>query len=430
MADGGSQYLSISALTSLLQETVEEMFPVVYFRGEIFELSRPQSGHIYFTLKDENAQVSAVMWKAQAQFLKFQLKPGQEVLCQGKVTVYPKAGRLQIIVHRIQPFKEGVLQQRFFELKKKLGDEGLFAEERKKTLPFLPAAVGVVTSASGAVIHDIMVKIRERMPSMKVYLVDVRVQGEGAAGEIAEAVGLLNRCDLVDVILVARGGGSLEDLWAFNEEAVVRAVAASRLPVISAVGHEVDISLCDLAADRRAPTPTAAAEMVVPNRNDLQRVLDALECRLTDTGRWLQPRMQYIDELGVRLERAMQQASTRRLMLLENAKGKLREIEPGRLLALLSERLRSRAEMLGRVSEGAVGKKRNALSIARSRLAALSPRKVLERGFAVVQSGTGVVTSADELSAQEEVRILLASGGARAVIEGLFNNWNDTLRRK
>ncbi|NMC62113.1 MAG: exodeoxyribonuclease VII large subunit, partial [SAR324 cluster bacterium] len=354
---------------------------------------------------------------------------GIHVLCHGKPTIYQKTGRLQIVIHRMLPAGEGLLQQKFFELKKRLGDEGLFASDRKRRLPFFPKSIGVVTSGSGAVIHDIMVKIRERMPSLRVYLVDVRVQGEGAADEIADAIELLNESKLVEVIIVARGGGSLEDLWAFNEEKTVRAIAASKIPVISGVGHEVDITLADLAADERAPTPTAAAEMVVPKRDELLLRLLNLSERLDDTDRWIQPRAQALDELSQRLGRSINIYIRAKRTEYEKGALRLKSIEPQRVLALLQEKLSFWTELFHIINIRSLEQRRNCLKLFSGRLEALSPKRVLERGFAIIQSKKGIVTHSKDVVKGEELAVLLAKGSLAVSVDSIFEDWNDLKRR-
>ncbi len=418
-------YLTVTQVNQLLQAALDDHVPSVNLQGEISEITAAASGHFYFTLKDEQAQISAVIWRGNAAMLGFELKTGLHVLCQGRPAVYQKRGSLQIIVHRMIPAGEGMLQQRFFELKKKLGNEGLFALERKRELPFLPSAVGVVTSGTGAVIHDIMVKIRERMPSLKVYLVDVRVQGEGAAGEIAGGVNLLNDCRMVDVIIIARGGGSLEDLWAFNEEVVVRAIAASSVPVVSGVGHEVDITLSDLAADVRAPTPTAAAEKVVPRRDELTaRVTDFYE-RLQDTDRWLLPKAQQLDDVALDLKRSFAAFCAAHRARLDRAMAYLRVLEPHHAIQVFREKLSLSAERLSAAAMRGVEHSQHRVETLWRRLEALSPMRVLERGFAVVQSKKGILTKSAQAAPGEGLSIYLADGALEAEVRRVFNQWNE-----
>jgi exodeoxyribonuclease VII large subunit len=334
---------------------------------------------------------------------------------------------------------EGELQRKFLELKARLEEEGFFSPERKRPLPFLPKAVGIVTSKTGAVIHDMMVKLRERFPSMPTYLVDTRVQGEGAAQEIANAIRYLDRTKLVDVIIVARGGGSLEDLWSFNEEVVVKAVFASSVPVVSGVGHEVDVTLCDLAADVRAPTPTAAAEMVVPRVGDLLKAVTELERRLSEFERWFLPKVQRVDELSLRLQTVAGSLIKESTLRVRGAEARLQTIRPDRVVALL----RSKIDLLHRrlIGTGQVVLQREARSVAvfadrlaaaksrgiaaaslsvdhlAQRLEGISPRRVLERGFAVVKRGSVYLNSIQGVVAQDPLTVTLHDGDIVGVVE-------------
>lgn len=260
---------TVSELTRQVRGILEGNFGEVWVAGEISNFRSPGSGHFYFTLKDEAAQLLAVMFRGANAKLAFKPEDGLKVVCHGRLSVYEARGQYQIIVDACEPKGIGALQLAFEQLKKKLQAEGLFDPRRKKRLPFLPQKIGVVTSPTGAAIRDILNILGRRFPDIGVLLVPVRVQGDGAAGEIAEAIQALNARDDIDVMIVGRGGGSLEDLWAFNEEAVARAIFASRIPVISAVGHEIDFTIADFVADVRAPTPSAAAELVVPRKEDL-----------------------------------------------------------------------------------------------------------------------------------------------------------------
>lgn len=432
--------LSVSEVTRLFNDILEASFPQLLFRGEVSQLTKAQSGHLYFTLKDEDAQVSCVMWAGTARALRFAPAAGMAVRCHGRPNVYPASGRLQVVVSRMVEDGEGGLQRRFLELKARLESEGLFAPERKRPLPFLPKAVGIVTSKTGAVIHDMMVKITERFPSMVTYLADARVQGDGAAAEIAESIRRLDASGLVDVIIVARGGGSLEDLWAFNEEEVVRAVFACRTPVISGVGHEVDTTLCDFAADVRAPTPTAAAEMCVPKAADLLAWVAEQERRLQDTDRWLQPRAQRLDELSARLERRIQSALAEARLRLKAAEASLAGIRPGRVLEALSGRVeglrerllqggRSSAQLARKGVDGLQGRLASAstrrvevlgerVASLSLRLEALSPQRVLERGFGIVLSRGRHVRSIASVAAGDPVEVTVADGTIVGSVSG------------
>jgi len=271
--------LTVSQLTGLLRTTVEGQFSDVWLEGEVSNLRVPGSGHIYCTLKDEFSQIRAVLFRSTALRLKFTLQEGMCIIVRGRLTVYEPRGEYQIVLETVEPKGIGALQLAFEQLKARLAAEGLFDEARKKPLPPFPSTVGVVTSPTGAAIRDMLSVLHRRWPILHIILVPVPVQGEGAGQHVADAVALLNEEAAVDVIIVGRGGGSMEDLWSFNEEVVVRAVAASRIPIVSAVGHETDVTLADFAADRRAATPSAAAETVVPVLADVVERLRALTVR-------------------------------------------------------------------------------------------------------------------------------------------------------
>ncbi|MFM8552617.1 MAG: exodeoxyribonuclease VII large subunit, partial [Nitrospiraceae bacterium] len=272
--------LTVSELTLLVRDRLEQAFPDVWIEGEVSTLRSPASGHFYFTLKDAQCQIRAVLFRNQAQRLRFALREGLQVVVRGRVTVYEPRGEYQLVLDYLEPKGVGALQLALEQLKERLALEGLFDEARKRPLPFLPRRVGLVTSLSGAAVRDMLVVLGRRCPSLDVVICPVPVQGEGAAPKIAAAIRTLSASGKVDVMIVGRGGGSLEDLWCFNEEVVVRAIVASRVPVVSAVGHETDVTLADFAADYRAPTPSAAAEAVAPVLADLIRSVADLRARL------------------------------------------------------------------------------------------------------------------------------------------------------
>jgi len=261
---------TVTELTKKVRHLLEESFPQVCVQGEISNISMPISGHTYFTLKDKESQLNAVLFKGNGEKVKFKLEDGLEVICFGTVTVYQPRGQYQIIVERIEPRGLGALQLAFWQLRKKLEKEGLFDKSHKKPIPFLPVRIGIVTSPTGKAIRDILNIINRRFSNLQIFLAPVKVQGEKAAKEIAESINMFNRYGKVDVIITGRGGGSLEDLWPFNEEIVARAIYDSEIPIISAVGHEPDVTIADLVADLRAPTPSAAAELVVNKKKELQ----------------------------------------------------------------------------------------------------------------------------------------------------------------
>ena len=456
------RYLSVQDVMRILNEALEVEFPQILFTGEISQLTQAQSGHIYFTVKDERAQVSCALWAGVARSLKCKPRVGMTVKCHGRPSLYGQTGRFQIIVNKLIEAGEGELQQRFLELKQRLEQEGLFSPERKRPIPFLPKGIGVVTSRTGAVIHDMMVKIHERFPSVPVYLSDTRVQGEGVAKEIANAIRKIDASELVDVIIVARGGGSLEDLWQFNEEEVVRAVFACRKPVVSGVGHEVDTTLCDLVADVRAPTPTAAAELVVPRRIDLLERVDHLSSRLEDSDRWFQPMVQRVDDLLLRLQtrfRGIYKESELRVRvagaalakikplavielrkqklaglerdLLGFTKGRCRELD--RNLKVLQARLvqglglvdcadyeqkiRSLALRLAQNTERRLEFKREKLGGLERRLASVSPEVVLSRGYGIISKGGTYLSSSTEICEGDAISITMRDGVLDATVK-------------
>lgn len=454
-AKSGDPYLSVTEATRQINDTFEAQFPQLLFHGEISQLTVAASGHVYFSVKDQGAQLSCVMWAGMARTLTFKPTQGVAVRVHGRPGVYAQTGRFQIVVSRLLEDGEGELQRQFLELKDRLQREGFFSVERKRPLPFLPRAVGLVTSRTGAVLHDMMVKLRERFPSMVVYLSETRVQGDGAAQEIATAIKKLDESNLVDVIIVARGGGSLEDLWAFNEEPVVKAVFGCSVPVVSGVGHETDTTLCDFAADVRAPTPTAAAEMVVPKVSDLLQRVGEFERRLRDFDRWLQPMTQRIDELSMRLDARASALLGEGKLRIKAAEAKLASIRPDKVIELLrgkielfhgrlyrmgmasTERLGTSVSQLrerlrraiptekidqhriqveglqGRLFVAAkrgVDDAKGQVTSLGLRLDSINPRRVLERGYSIVRVGGKPARSVDDVRRGDAVEISVVDG--------------------
>ena len=412
---------TVSELSFRLKRMVESEFPYVRVRGEISGFTRARSGHLYMSLKDDKALLDAVCWKGTAAGLGFRPEDGLEVVCTGKLSTYPGRSRYQLVVERMEPAGVGALMALLEERRRKLAAEGLFDEARKRPLPYLPEVIGVVTSPTGAVIRDILHRLRERFPR-RVLLWPVLVQGEGAAAEIAAAIRGFNRlgpgapAPRPDLLIVARGGGSIEDLWSFNEEVVVRAAAESAIPLISAVGHETDTTLIDFAADRRAPTPTAAAEIAVPVRAELMADLADLDRRQGQAARrLLQERRRHLeglarglrgprdllalasqrfDDVGERLARALAGLVAAKRAELTALAAALRP----RLLAQerrrQDERLAAAAERLRRAAGRRLDEARRGLAAADRLLQGLSYRNVLKRGYAVVRDGTGTPLTA------------------------------------
>jgi exodeoxyribonuclease VII large subunit len=343
-------FFSVSELNDVIKGTLESRLDGFWVVGEISNFRVPPSGHLYFTLKDDKSQICAVMFRRQGKSLSFIPANGMEVLCFGRVSLYAVRGDLQLYVEEIEPRGQGALFLAFEQLKKKLGAEGLFAPERKRPLPFLPTAIGIVTSDKGAALHDILRILGDRFSERRIIIRPVRVQGDGAAREIAAAIAELGRSGAVDVMIVGRGGGSLEDLWAFNEEIVARAISAAPVPVISAVGHEIDFTIADFVADHRAPTPTAAAEMVIPRKSQLAEQIAVLEDallkgmqlkvggardglralvkRLSDPGRKLREQQQWLDELSEDLLRCFHKRLSEFKAELAHRSGRLNALSP------------------------------------------------------------------------------------------------------
>ena len=434
--------LSVSELSGMLKRTVEDRFGHVRLRGEISGFKRAASGHLYLCLKDDNAVIDGVMWKGGAQRLAFAPQDGVEVIATGKLTTYPGRSKYQIVIERMELAGEGALMALLEKLKAKLAGEGLFAPERKKPLPFLPRTIGVVTSPTGAVIRDILHRLADRCPT-QVLLWPVLVQGQGAAEQVARAVrgfsdmpadGALPRPDLV---IVARGGGSIEDLWSFNEEIVVRAVAECSIPIISAVGHETDTTLCDYAADRRAPTPTAAAEMAVPVRAELLAGLTDMglragravrrgavqarerldmQARLMPTpDTLLSPQRQRLDQLSDALAGGLRHRLADARAHLGQASGALRP-------ALLRQQLTRAGERLDRLRlrpENLVRAQRDcatAFDRVSRHFASLDPDLPLQRGYARVMAGERLVRSVDAARAAGQVVLHFHDGAVGAVV--------------
>jgi exodeoxyribonuclease VII large subunit len=387
--------LTVSELNERIRRLLDRNFAEVWVGGEISNLRIPASGHLYFTLKDDRSQLNAVMFRSAVRLLKFRPENGMNVVARGRVGIYDARGDVQLYVDSIEPQGLGALQLALEQLKKKLAAEGLFDEARKRPLPACPNAVGIVTARTGAAVHDMVVTLRRRMPGLRVVLRPVQVQGAGAAADIAAAIADLNQHAEVDVLIVGRGGGSLEDLWTFNDEAVVRAIAGSTIPVVSAVGHETDFTLADFAADVRAATPTAAATLVAADGVERRRHLFAASRALAQAMRGLQQReRQRLALLGRRLRDPRQVLRQSRIRIDELSERSQRAVEGA--LRLGRARLRGQSE----------------------RLEALSPLAVLNRGYAIVQKDALVVRSAAEVAAGDLVILRFAASTVRARIVG------------
>jgi len=455
----------VSELTRLIKAALENEFGSVWIEGEVSNLRRPTSGHLYFTLKDAEAQLAAVLFRGNQLGLKLELRDGLKIRAYGQVTAYEKSGQCQIVVRRVEEAGKGSLQEQFEALKLKLAAEGLFAEERKKKLPLLPQHIGIVTSPSGAAVRDILNILNRRFPNLHILIAPVRVQGEGAAAEIAAAIDLLNARGGLDVLIVGRGGGSLEDLWCFNEEVVARAIARSRIPVISAVGHEIDFTISDFVADLRAPTPSAAAELLVGSKEAFEQQVQRGGARLaralrTQTLVWrnrltaaagsyvfrepqnlvrrsrdrlgtlrsamahelrsaAQQRSQQVDELGLRLGHQIELRRTACRQALQDANPRM-----ARALRATAQRTAQHLqELLLRLGHGmTVARTAGAQDLRRvaSQLNALSPLAVLERGFSLTRTGEGkIIRDVAEAPVGTALETRLAHGTLESTVTAL-----------
>ncbi|MBI3333769.1 MAG: exodeoxyribonuclease VII large subunit [Candidatus Omnitrophica bacterium] len=389
--------LTVSELSRQIQSLLEGSFPAVWVEGEVSQPTLSTKGHMYFSLKDAGALIRCVVWRDAREGIRFNLEHGLQVICLGRVSLYPQRGDYQLYVEQVEPKGMGALQLAFEQLKEKLQKEGLFDEERKRPLPDFPARVGVVTSPTGAAIQDILKILRG---SVEVFLRPVRVQGEGSAEAVAQAIKELNACDRLDLLIVGRGGGSLEDLWAFNEEAVARAIFRSKLPVISAVGHEKDVTISDLVADVRAPTPTKAAEMVVTQRSlFLDRLLAVLENpAFTEPEEWLKGFKEEVEGLEARLV-----ASSPQAFILHQAE-KLHGFQQSLVTGMSHTVDRLSAQMSGLAG----------------RLNALSPLAVLDRGYSITFNEKGqILKEAGSVKPGQTLRTRLHQGEIKSRVESI-----------
>ncbi len=397
--------MSVSELTGHVKAILEGTFPSICVEGEISDLTRPRSGHIYFTLKDEHSQIRGVIWRSTAARMTTQLKEGQSVLCFGDVEVYAARGTYSLVVRKVQTQGLGPLQQAFLELKQKLNAEGLFAAERKRPLPRFPKRLGVVTSPSGAAIRDFLKAAAQRWPGVEILIIPTLVQGQGASESIAKAIlTAQSMSPSLDTLVVTRGGGSLEDLWCFNEEPVVRAIAQCNIPTISAVGHEVDITLCDLAADVRALTPTDGATCALPDRDLVVRSLTDMRARLDRTARnVINTRQNRLDALQTRsiLKRPHE--------LVQRRFRQLDELDARGRKAMFTRMQLNKAKL---------GK-------AAATLSALSPLNVLARGYSVtLDSDDNTIQNPSQLKPGDVIRSRVEHGDIESVVKTI-NAYDD-----
>jgi exodeoxyribonuclease VII large subunit len=429
-----TRVLTPSQLNALARSLLEDSFPLIEVEGEISNLAQPASGHLYFSLKDRNAQVRCALFRPKSQWLRFRPTEGMQVRVRGKLSLYEPRGDYQLLLEHMEPAGEGALRLAFEALKARLQAEGLFATERKRALPAHIERIGLLTSPSGAAVHDVLSVLRRRFPLLEVDLLPVPVQGDGAAAQIRSMLERADRSGRYDVLLLTRGGGSLEDLAAFNDEALARAIAGCRSCTVSAVGHEIDVSIADFAADLRCPTPSAAAEALTPDAEVLKQRLQLGRRRLDSAlRRFLRARAQQLDTLFQRSEaqRPMRRLQRQRELLqrqharldsaiaqrlrassreLAQLGGRLRGQHPARELAAAGQQLHAvRQRLLGAVARQAGRRAQQLAQLART-LEAVSPLRTLSRGYAVLRKGDKVIRAAREVRCGDTLQAHLAEG--------------------
>lgn len=442
-----SSPLSVSQLTAKIKRHLEETFDYVIVEGELSGLNAHRSGHVYLTMKDEHARIDGIVWRSTVQRLRYRPQSGEHILVKGRLNVYAPQGSYKLIIDSIEPVGLGRLQAQFEALKAKLDSEGLFESSRKRPIPLLPRAVGLVTSATGAARRDVESVIQRRSPQIPIVICPASVQGEHAVGDIVRAIRTLNNHASVDVIIVGRGGGSLEDLWAFNEEKVARAIATSKKPIISAVGHETDTTIADFVSDCRAPTPSVAAELAVPVRDDLLYSLDVLTESMTrlltlqiETNRSVLLSLSYrlqssVDPRRLRLPihqkmQRLQQAfgrhlsqSKRRVRDLER---RLIRVEPTVRLSQSRNRLSTTSLALERAIDSIIKTATHQLNNSALKLNALSPLANLSRGFSITRKDKQLISSASQLQTNDSIRVLFADGMVGALVTDIYSDTQGT----
>ena len=433
---------AVRNLLAAVRTRVEREYSDIWVEGEISNFRAHDSGHLYFTLKDENAQIRAVMFRSQARLLRFRPEDGMQIILRGRVTIYEGRGELQLSAEYLEPKGAGALQIAFEQLKAKLEAEGLFDQQRKKPIPALPRCIGIVTSPQAAALRDILNILQRRHHSASVLIYPAQVQGETAAGEVSNGIRYFNRVKNVDVVVIARGGGSAEDLAAFNHEGLARVVASSNIPVISAVGHETDFTIIDFVADLRAPTPSAAAELVIRSRQEIEDQAESLRQRLARAMRYrlliarqnltevaqhgtfarmmdgINQRQQRLDDLRFRVEKAQRKLLEQNRRRWEHASAAVRHYDARRVLAGLQRDLASKTASLASTMRTALIRQRGRLEQIESGLRALSPVAILERGYALVFDSKGqLLKDSAHVQTGDAISARLAKGTFSARVE-------------
>ncbi|MDR9830230.1 exodeoxyribonuclease VII large subunit [Vibrio sp. FNV 38] len=437
-----SNIFTVSRLNSEVRLLLENEMGIVWLVGEISNFSAPVSGHWYFTLKDARAQVKCAMFKGNNRRVSFKPQAGQQVLVKARLSLYEPRGDYQLIIDSMQPEGDGRLQQQFEELKMRLAGEGLFAQTNKRLLPEHPTRVGVITSQTGAALFDILDVLKRRDPSLPVVIYPTMVQGEAAAIKIAQAIGLANERNECDVLIVGRGGGSLEDLWCFNEEIVARTIAASQIPIISAVGHEIDVTIADFVADMRAPTPSAAAEIVSRDNSHktqnvqvrINRLLNASKLyfqqqrqHLTRLAHQLEKQhpnyllerqSQQLDELDRRLHRSMQLYIRRQQEVLERKQHRIQQASPSRVIQHQHQQLAHSQQQLNEAIKRQLMVSKHQLALAAEKLDTVSPLATLKRGYSITQLESGqVITQRDQVKTGDVLVTRVSKGKITSIVQ-------------
>lgn len=440
--------LTVTQLTHAIKLCLEGTFPMVWLQGEISNCKLHSSGHLYFCLKDANAQISAVMWKQEASLNKTQPKDGMQVMVRGTINVYPARGSYQIVCYEMKPVGLGELLLKLEELKQKIHQLGWFKKEYKKNLPKMPRRIGIVTSPTGAAIQDILNILSRRAGGIQILLNPVRVQGEGAGQEIAKAIHFFNEHDLADVIIVGRGGGSIEDLWCFNEEIVAEAIFKSHIPIISAVGHETDHCIADYVADVRAPTPSAAAEIVIADKIEQLNHLDQIQRRLGQSiksklsqcrqhldsvrkqpmiaspyyilGSW----MQRLDDHRLQLDNLMQQELKRRFLLVDNCSKRALTLKPSTQIIHLKEKLNYWNKTLYNQIERHLHLKKERVDHLADALHSINPKNLLSKGYSILfsEKDGSVINSVQKVSQNQNLRIYLSDGELLSTVKEVISS--------
>jgi len=417
--------ISVSQLNRRVRTLLEQGVGRLWVEGEISNMSRPASGHIYFSLKDDAAQVGAAWFRQRQRGPAIGFKDGDRVLAYGRVSLYEARGNYQLIVEQMEPAGEGVLKRRFEALKKKLQAEGLFDEDRKQSIPTVPTRVGIITSPTGAAIRDILTVLGRRFPSVPVVIYPAAVQGDAAPGELVAAIETATRRDECDVLIVGRGGGSLEDLWAFNDEQLALAIAACPLPVVSAVGHEVDFTIADFVADVRAPTPSGAAEIVVPDQQEWQHRIASIALRIARIGeRAVDDRAQKLDWLGNRLASAMRRGLLTQSHQLQSVRGELLQLSPALSVQRSIGRLAEVRQRLATAARRLVSNADHQVALLGRALHSVSPLATLDRGYAIVKDAASdkVLMRAADVSSGDDIVARLASGELVATVKQVIDD--------